>query len=183
MPDPFTLSVLGAAAATEGIKFLYGQASDLLKAWRDRRKDGGGPTELAVPIRSSKDLEGTPTQMPPDPAIVEQHLDELIELSAKLSSYDAGHREVDVDDAALAEAFARLRSLLEAIYHQRLTFDGEQRPATGTEVTVNQVIDELYGSATGMNARVRAGAHAHVDQAVKSLMPGAELKGYEGEVG
>jgi len=36
MPDPVTLTVPGGGAAAEGIKFLYGQAAELLKAWRDR---------------------------------------------------------------------------------------------------------------------------------------------------
>ena len=37
MPDPVTFSTLGGLAASEGINFLYGQAAELLKAWRERR--------------------------------------------------------------------------------------------------------------------------------------------------
>jgi len=39
MSDPDTLSaaVIGSAALTEGIKFLYRQAGEILKRWRERR--------------------------------------------------------------------------------------------------------------------------------------------------
>jgi len=39
MSDPTTLSAaaIGAAALTEGIKFLYGQAGEILKRWRERK--------------------------------------------------------------------------------------------------------------------------------------------------
>src|SRR5215831_10979383 len=39
MPEPITISaILTTAALTEGVKFLYGQAGELLKRWRDRRE-------------------------------------------------------------------------------------------------------------------------------------------------
>ena len=38
MSDPFTLSSLGAVAITEGIKFLYAQAGQVLKRWREKRE-------------------------------------------------------------------------------------------------------------------------------------------------
>src|SRR5258708_39898262 len=37
MIDPLTISAIGAVAITEGIKFLYGQAGELLKRWRERK--------------------------------------------------------------------------------------------------------------------------------------------------
>ena len=38
--DPFTLAAVGAVAITEGIKFLYGQAGEVLKRWRERKAAG-----------------------------------------------------------------------------------------------------------------------------------------------
>lgn len=37
MVDPLTISAIGAVAITEGIKFLYGQAGEILKRWRERK--------------------------------------------------------------------------------------------------------------------------------------------------
>ena len=38
MPEPvtITLAVVGTVALKEGVKFLYGQAGELLKLWRER---------------------------------------------------------------------------------------------------------------------------------------------------
>jgi hypothetical protein len=43
MPEPVTLTAasIGAVALTEGIKFLYGQAGELLKRWRERKEQTG----------------------------------------------------------------------------------------------------------------------------------------------
>jgi hypothetical protein len=40
MPEPvtITLAVVGTAALKEGVKFLYGQAGELLKRWREKRE-------------------------------------------------------------------------------------------------------------------------------------------------
>ena len=40
MADPFTLGAVGAVVLTEGIKFLYGQAGEALKRWRERKAAG-----------------------------------------------------------------------------------------------------------------------------------------------
>src|SRR5438874_12120865 len=37
MPDPFTIAAVGGIVLTEGVKFLYAQASDIIKRWHDRR--------------------------------------------------------------------------------------------------------------------------------------------------
>jgi hypothetical protein len=59
MSEPVTFSVLGGWAALEGIKFLYGQAAEVLKAWRDRRSQAP-PAQLVVPIMATEVLDGTP---------------------------------------------------------------------------------------------------------------------------
>lgn len=37
MSDPLTLTVVGTIVITEGIKFLYSQATEVLKIWRDNK--------------------------------------------------------------------------------------------------------------------------------------------------
>ena len=48
MVDPLSLSAIGAVALTEGIKFLYEQAGEVLKRWRDRKDAGAkaAPAQL-----------------------------------------------------------------------------------------------------------------------------------------
>ncbi|HWN63992.1 MAG TPA: hypothetical protein VNO25_25340, partial [Streptosporangiaceae bacterium] len=66
MPDPVMLSSLGGLAASQGIKFLYGQAAELLKAWRERRGQVAAgqeqPARLTVPIVASEVLDATPAE-------------------------------------------------------------------------------------------------------------------------
>ena len=49
--DPLTLSAIGGTILVEGIKFLYGQAGELLKSWRERRQKGDAaePPRLGSP--------------------------------------------------------------------------------------------------------------------------------------
>ena len=59
MSDPVTITAagVGMAAISEGIKFLYGQAAELLKRWRERRDKereqrhrGGGDGGIEAPV-------------------------------------------------------------------------------------------------------------------------------------
>jgi hypothetical protein len=60
MVEPFSLGVLGAVAATEGIKFLYAQAAEVLKRWRERRacRDAEADAPIAVDAAAASLLEG-----------------------------------------------------------------------------------------------------------------------------
>ena len=53
MADPLTLTGVGVIALTEGIKFLYGQAGEALKRWRERKAAGKNadvePVEVELP--------------------------------------------------------------------------------------------------------------------------------------
>src|SRR5215467_5721167 len=53
-----TLAGVGSAVLAEGIKFLYGQAGELLKRWRERRNAAEG---AAPPAASAS---RAPTQLP-----------------------------------------------------------------------------------------------------------------------
>ena len=131
MSDGFTFAALGGVAAAEGIKFLYEQAAELLKAWRERRKhtpgDEGEPPELPVPIIGSPALDGQQAQHPADAALVADYYQALITLSGALSPYAQGLADIESGGTALANQAERLRAVLEEIYHQRFTFRGEQR--------------------------------------------------------
>ena len=54
MPETITLAMLGAAALTQGVNFLYGQAGELLKRRRDRREKAAAlDAELAAVERAT----------------------------------------------------------------------------------------------------------------------------------
>jgi hypothetical protein len=127
MADPVTLAFLGGAAATEGVKFLYAQAGELLKAWRTRREERRRDA-LEVPIVETGALDadpnGTQDGAEVDAEILDRHGEAMVELWARLAPYAQGLRDVDVRDDALAAAAGELRALLEAAYGRRFTFRG-----------------------------------------------------------
>ncbi len=53
MVDPLSITAIGAVAITEGIKFLYGQAGEILKRWRERKdadKDASTQQNKTEPV-------------------------------------------------------------------------------------------------------------------------------------
>jgi hypothetical protein len=187
MPDPLTLTVLGGVAATEGIKFLYGQATELLKAWRERRRkvDAGDtpPSQLTVPIMDNEVLDGEPAEPIADATVLDKHSKSLVQLIGALSPYALGQADIDLADEELGEQAGRLRALLEAAYGQRFTLRGEQRDPTGTRVSVSQVLGEVEGTVVGAHADVGPGGNLDIDQDVKTVKPGGSVTGFEGSIG
>jgi hypothetical protein len=121
MADPMSLAALGAVAITEGIKFVYGQASELLKRRRERKKTGVEPTE-PVPIKNSEVLEGRLEPLKVDYEILEQVQGDMAALAFELADYKDGDVAPGPD---VAEKVDELRRALEAVYGQRITFKGE----------------------------------------------------------
>jgi hypothetical protein len=161
MPDPtaLTAAAIGAAALTEGIKFLYGQAGEILKQWRERRDkaaqestaraDQTESTEVVLPDAFEGNLENPKIHFDRVQAS-ETHLREL---RRDLSDYAEDIDVVDKTDSALLEKVDALRNLLEAIYGQRITFKGENRPASGIPVVAGRVdAGVIAGQATGVDA-------------------------------
>jgi hypothetical protein len=137
--EPLSLTVLGAAALTQGIGFLYGQAGDLLRRRRDRRQDAaaaGTPLEIPPAGESGEVLAGNVTPGPVDEEALERHADQLAKLRGQLTPYREGDLPVEPGDAQLLERVEAVRLLLEQIYRQHLTFEGERRPVSGTPLTV-----------------------------------------------
>jgi hypothetical protein len=187
MADPLTLGLLGGVVATEGIKFLYGQASELLKAWRARKPEKvvqpTPPDDLEVPILSSTALDREPVARPADAEVMRETRGQLLSLATTLSPFALGQSDVDLRDADLAEASGRLRELLELIYHQRFTFLGESRDPTGSAVLVRQRLGTVKGRAVGAEADVNLGGALEVDQSIDSVDDGGEVTGFAGRIG
>jgi hypothetical protein len=130
--DPLTVSAIGAVALTDDIKFLYGQAGEALKRWRERRSSGKAdtvaPAEAQLP---SSAFEGQLKDPAYNVEVVERLEHELGDLRAALNGYAEGIDEVDPPDWQLLETAGALRDAMEAILGQRITFQHEARPPPG----------------------------------------------------
>jgi len=159
MPEPvtITLAAVGMAAITEGIKFLYGQASELLKWRHEKHKTAEGAE--SVPGEQPK-LMSRPDVFDPDPArasldeaALERLAQPMDELCDKLSGVVTGRTGVDTSDPALMTRVDALRKALELILGQRLTFRGEARPEVlGPVVRGSVNIDQVLGYVAGVAA-------------------------------
>ncbi len=140
--------MLGGAALTGGVKFLYDQVSELLKRRRERKeaaKNGSEPPAAPEQPITSEVLVGElrPTI---DDSILEARIDELLALKKQLLEIGEGEREADPADAAVIRDFEQLRALLEAIFGQRITFEGESdRPPTGSAIAVTMKTENVDG--------------------------------------
>ncbi|WTO32933.1 hypothetical protein OG399_45340 [Streptomyces achromogenes] len=135
-------------------------------------------TDPEATVAVPPELTGT-LQLPlqPDEARLQACRDQLETLRDALADY--AHGDVPVTATpGLLRTWARLRDALEDIYGQRLTFDGEHRPASGP--FVHQKADHLTGKATGMEADDIRG-NARVVQDMGTVGPDAEMTGMKGK--
>jgi len=163
MPD-HTLAVVGSIALTEGIKFLYGQTSEILKRWRERKdKAQQGSTAKLVPLEPVQlTLPAVFQGQLENPTIhfdaVQQTEEALRDLRKGLVDYVEGVDVVDPSDGNLLAQVDALRKLLETVYDQRLTFKGEERPPSGPLVVGHIDVEQVLGEVTAVSAKdVKAG--------------------------
>jgi hypothetical protein len=164
MPEPvtITLAAIGMAAITEGIKFLYGQASELLKWHREKRKAAEG-TQVASSAQPKlmprpNVFEPDPTQASVDEGALERLAQPVDELCDKLSGIVTGRTEVVAGDATLLTRVDALRKALEVVVGQRLTLRGETRPEVqGPVIRGEANVKKVLGYAAGVAAGVIRG--------------------------
>jgi hypothetical protein len=157
MAELLTLAAVGTVVLTEGIKFLYGQAGEVLKRWRERQ---GKATEAATPAPQTEAVHVTLPEIfegQPSPPVM--HFDAVQEaeqplhvLRQDLNDYVEGIEPIDPSNEDLLKRVDALRQLLEAVYQQRLTFKGEQRPASGPLVTGKIDVKQVTGYAAAVRA-------------------------------
>jgi hypothetical protein len=188
MPEPFTLAVLGTAALTQGITFLYGQATELLKRRREREHAGVAdglavPPDVVSPTGDIPMLDGQLRPLPVDHDVIEERAEELLVLTERLGSYANGLREVQpANDELLAQVEA-LRGLLELAYRQRITFRGEAREPTGSAVDVKILATKVEGALVIADIKqVRDGGRVSVLGELGEVGRNAQVTGYRGDV-
>jgi hypothetical protein len=175
--EPILLSVAGAAL-TEGVKFLYAQASEVLRAWRERRRaeataTPAAPAVLPVP----KGIELGPVDPLPVPADsgMEDTLADLRDLAEQVKD-----GTIDPTSERGRQIVANLRDLLEVVLRAPITFEGEApREFTADSVTVvtRRVEGEVVGlrAAAGVTGRVGDVSVRTDDVAAGGRVTGAEF--------
>jgi hypothetical protein len=159
--DPLTLSALGAVALTEGIKFLYGQAGEILKRRRERKKAAEEASLEAerepIAIRDPGILAGELKPAVIDFDAADRLEGDLAAFSQQLGNYANGLEEVDPGNEDLLRATDALRRSVEAIYQQRITFEGEDRPPSGPVIDGRIDVYEVAGYVAVVRAEVVEG--------------------------
>lgn len=187
MGEPFSLAVLGGAVLTEGVRFLFDQASTLIRAARQRRAEAKETAESAqvvvVPIQANDVLDGTVSPNVDGP-LLDRENRKLIALAGALAPYASGDAEIEAEDGDLLVTIAEVRAMLEALYGQRLTLRGEAREPSGTRVDVQQVLGSVRGRAVGVEADSVQDATIRVDQSATSVEAGGSVTGLKlGSIG
>jgi hypothetical protein len=180
MADPFTLTAVGAVVLTEGIKFLYGQAGDALKRWRERKAAGKSagvePVDVQLPSEAFAGQLERP-QLHFD--AVERLEQELRDLRTAVADYADGIDPVNPKNEELLQTTDALRQAMEAVYGQRITFAGEPRPPSGPLVAGEANVDQVHGYVAGLRARKIVGGTAKGVIRSTFVARGAEAVGLE----
>ena len=152
-PVTLTLAGVGGVALTEGVKFLYAEAGDLLKRWLDRKNKPEADDDVRVDIRLPEVFEGQLRPATLEPNIFAQNESALTDAYQRVSLYAGGVKPIEPTDHDLLESASQLRAVLERILGQTLTLKGEERPASGAPV-----VRGSFGAQTvrGEGAGVRA---------------------------
>ncbi|MFD0684594.1 hypothetical protein [Actinomadura fibrosa] len=179
MTDPLTLSVLGGAVLTQGVTFIYGQASELLKSRRERREPEMARQRASIPLDVSM-LEGHPAPLVANLEVLDHVADEVAELRRRLSDYTDEIKPVTPADQDLLLILDALRGLLEAVYGQRFTFRGEDRQPSGPVIAGTINAEEVLGRAVAVRiGRVSGAADITGNAKVERIDKGAEVIGVD----
>jgi hypothetical protein len=156
MPEPLTLATVAGAIVTEGIKFLYGQAAEAIKRWRDEKDKPSKSDTVPVHISPPAIFEGAFEPLTIHVDKLEALEDHLLNLRRAVSNYADGVEVVDMGDHELLETVDALRRAMEAVYQQRLTFKGERRQPSGPVVEGTIDANSIAGIAAAVEARLIA---------------------------
>jgi hypothetical protein len=194
MADPETTTLIAVAGTyglsffTETVKFLYGQATEVLKTRRERKKAGESQPgqEQQVTAVTTKELpdifEGHLGPLQVDFEALEPVADELISLRKEIADYAEGIKDIDPEDRDMVAKVAAIRELLEVIYSQRITFKGEQREPSGPLVRGSVKVKELAGDATGVQSRLVTGGTVIGQAEAEKVSSGGRLVGVEANI-
>ena len=183
MADPITLSTVGAIALTEGIKFLYKQAGEVLKWWMKRRDAKEAPAEpdetAAVDVKLPDVFGGQLSEPKIHFKALERLGGELWELRKDFSEYADEIAKVDTKDEDLLKRIDALRKMLEAVYQQRITFEGEQRSSSGPLVEGRIDVEEVAGYVAAIRAKRISRGKVTAEVEAERVEEGGQVIGVE----
>lgn len=186
MVDPGTLATLENTALTQGIAFLYGQATELLKRRRERSDAAMADAVAPAPQASNAHLPALAGELNPveaDEQVVESRSEDLLILTEQLSSYVNGTRAADPSDPRFIAMVEALRGLLELVYRQRITIAGETREPTGSTIDVKLVTAKVDGELTvAQVGQVRSGGKVTAAAELGDVGPGAKVTGFRADI-
>ncbi len=179
MVEPVSAAVLAGVALTEGIKFLYDQAGEILsqRAERKRAEKAGQQNPVAaLDVTTPSIVQGHLAPLTIDDNAADRLAGELIELRRRLDVYAAGYEDPPAGDrGVLASTFA-LRDAIEDIVGQRITFVGESRDPTGTPVATGRIdAKDIRGKATAVDISEMTEGRAQGEVTADRIEAGAEV--------
>ncbi len=153
MADPITLGAVGGVVLSEAIKFLYGQAGDLIRLRREKR---------IIKKTTDETIFATPAPLPdPDLELAARFEPDLRKLRRDLADYADGVDPVEPADPALIDTVDALRQILEMIYRQDFTLRGERRRAAPAHLTGEARVQEVSGYVAAARARRHTSGSVH----------------------
>ena len=173
--DP--LSILASAALTEGVKFLYQQASEFLSAWRARRQDKNSPPPRALDTPNGVTVtRPRPLADPPS----EETLELLKNLTDLIEPIQSGR--IDPTSPAARATIEQLRDVLEAALQAPIRLAGE--PPRLLKISDIHVVTERVASrVTGLRAdlaKLPGGSEiSGVDVKTGEVAPGGDVVGLD----
>lgn len=174
--DPLTVGFLGGVAVTEGIKFIYAQAGELIKAWREKRKKSS--SDFEVPILSPELLSNGEINSAIAEDDLEQYGKKLYELARQLQPYLGGEADIRGGDQAMLLA-SNLWEIIRNVYQQDLQFTNNASTfLKDSKLTVEQRVTQLDGLMSGVEASDFVGLPVtEVTQKVGTVGPTGSLTG------
>lgn len=180
MADPatLTLATLGTTVVVEGVKFLYGQAGELLKRFYDReqQRSAGEGAPIAVSEKLPEQLDGGMISAEIAPATLAASVDRLDDVRSKLLKYLDGSRPFDLQNDQLLTHADELRNLLGELLRRPIYFQGERQPAPQrTMVQGEAKAEEVSGKLTGVQAGTIRNADVKAKAEAGTVNPGGKV--------
>ncbi len=181
MADPLTWTVVGSTVVVEGIKFLYGQMTEVMKRLAAKKEKPAepatSPEPVALPTVFAQEGETRQANL----ATAEKLEEEMYQLHSDLAAYAAGLRKPTVGDPIVLEQLEALRKVMEAVYANHITFKGEKLPTSfdGPTVNADLRIKEVKGYVAGIRIKKMNSGNASAKLDIDKVETGATAIGVE----
>ena len=182
MPDPITLAAVTTIAVTEGVKFLYNQAGELLKYWREKKKAAAAATPEPKPpeVKLPEVFEGQLSSPKIHDDVLGRVEQNISDIRKELSEYADGVQEIEPTNEAVLAQVDALRQLIEAVYQQRITFKGEKGRAPSGPVAEGTIkVGEVEGYAAAVRAKNFTGGQLKGTASADKVKSGGMLVGVD----